>query len=112
MFFFRRYILRLKHVIFHVHNCTLFIDNEGIYKNKFNLTCFASDSLNDHTGHSELDLLAFYQRESNTMTIRAKFGKLGHEIGEVDSPHGFCTGLNDEIIVADTNNHRIQVKMF
>ena len=32
--------------------------------------------------------------------------------GQFNSPHGFCLGLEEEIIVADTNNHRIQVLAF
>ncbi|XP_075734288.1 E3 ubiquitin-protein ligase meiotic P26 isoform X3 [Rhipicephalus microplus] len=50
----------------------------------------------------------------NTMQIRylslvCKFGQLGPSKGQFSSPHGFCLGLEEEIIVADTNNHRIQV---
>ncbi|XP_023221259.1 B-box type zinc finger protein ncl-1 [Centruroides vittatus] len=45
----------------------------------------------------------------NTMQIRCKFGQLGPAKGQFSSPHGFCLGLDEEIIVADTNNHRIQV---
>ncbi len=43
------------------------------------------------------------------MQIRCKFGYLGNGWGTFNSPHGFCLGVNEEIIVADTNNHRIQV---
>ena len=43
------------------------------------------------------------------MQIRCKFGQLGPGKGQFNSPHGFCLGLEEEIIVADTNNHRIQV---
>ena len=28
---------------------------------------------------------------------------------QFSSPHGFCLGISDEIIIADTNNHRICV---
>lgn len=44
-----------------------------------------------------------------TMQIRNKFGALGDQKGQFHSPHGFCMGPNEEIIVADTYNHRIQV---
>ena len=40
---------------------------------------------------------------------RCKFGQLGPGKGQFNSPHGFCLGLDEDIIVADTNNHRIQV---
>ena len=43
------------------------------------------------------------------MQIRCKFGQLGPSKGQFNSPHGFCLGTDEDIIVADTNNHRIQV---
>lgn len=43
------------------------------------------------------------------MQIRTKFGQLGSSQSQFSSPHGFCLGLNEEIVVADTNNHRIQI---
>lgn len=46
------------------------------------------------------------------MQIRCKFGQLGPSKGQFNSPHGFCLGLEEDIIVADTNNHRIQVLIF
>lgn len=36
-------------------------------------------------------------------------GGLGYGPGQFNTPNGFCLGLDDEILVADTNNHRIQV---
>ncbi|KFM56989.1 Brain tumor protein, partial [Stegodyphus mimosarum] len=45
----------------------------------------------------------------STMQIRCKFGQLGPGKSQFSSPHGFCLGIEEEIIVADTNNHRIQV---
>ncbi len=43
------------------------------------------------------------------MQIRCKFGQLGPAKGQFNSPHGFCLGSEEEIIIADTNNHRIQI---
>ncbi|RNA13251.1 brain tumor -like [Brachionus plicatilis] len=43
------------------------------------------------------------------MQIRTKFGVLGSGKTQFNSPHGFCLGIDEEIIVADTNNHRVQV---
>lgn len=43
----------------------------------------------------------------NIMQIRCKFGQLGANKGQFSSPHGFCLGLDEEIVIADTNNHRI-----
>lgn len=55
-------------------------------------------------------------RSTNTkqtpMQIRSKFGQLGPSKGQFNSPHGFCLGTDEDIIVADTNNHRIQVSLF
>lgn len=45
----------------------------------------------------------------NPVKIRYKFGQLGPGKGQFSSPHGFCLGVEEEIVVADTNNHRIQV---
>lgn len=46
------------------------------------------------------------------MHIRSKFGQLGPSKGQFNSPHGFCLGTDEDIIVADTNNHRIQVLVY
>ncbi|RWS26994.1 Brain tumor protein-like protein [Leptotrombidium deliense] len=43
----------------------------------------------------------------NIMQIRCKFGQLGPQRGQFSSPHGFCLGVEEEIVIADTNNHRI-----
>jgi len=40
---------------------------------------------------------------------RSKFGQLGPGKGQFNSPHGFCLGMDEDIVVADTNNHRIQI---
>ncbi|XP_060598394.1 B-box type zinc finger protein ncl-1-like isoform X2 [Ruditapes philippinarum] len=45
----------------------------------------------------------------SAMQIRCKFGQLGPGKGQFNSPHGFCLGSEEDIIVADTNNHRVQV---
>lgn len=47
--------------------------------------------------------------KSTPMQIRCKFGSLGASKAQFNSPHGFCLGVEEEIIVADTNNHRIEV---
>ncbi|KAE8745672.1 hypothetical protein FOCC_FOCC007673 [Frankliniella occidentalis] len=43
------------------------------------------------------------------MDVRLKFGSVGTGKGQFSSPHGFCLGCDEDIVVADTNNHRIQV---
>ncbi|VVD06072.1 brain tumor protein [Leptidea sinapis] len=47
--------------------------------------------------------------KATAMHIRFKFGQLGGGKGQFNSPHGFCLGNDEDIIVADTNNHRITV---
>ena len=48
--------------------------------------------------------------EHAQMQIRCKFGTLGEFQGQFQSPHGFTMGRDEEIVVADTYNHRIQVR--
>ncbi|XP_046639554.1 brain tumor protein-like isoform X2 [Daphnia pulicaria] len=43
------------------------------------------------------------------MQTRVRFGQLGSAKGQFNSPHGFCLGVDEDIVVADTNNHRIQI---
>lgn len=43
------------------------------------------------------------------LNLRWQIGGLGAAPGQFNSPHGFCLGMDDEILVADTNNHRVQV---
>lgn len=42
-----------------------------------------------------------------SVQIKHKFGRLGQGSGQLSSPHGFCLGANEEVIIADTFNHRI-----
>lgn len=49
------------------------------------------------------------RRSGQSMQVRAKFGSLGPQKCQFNAPHGFCLGIDEEIIVADTNNHRIQI---
>lgn len=44
-----------------------------------------------------------------SMDIVAKFGQMGSGLGQFHSPHGFCLSPTEDIVVADTHNHRIQV---
>ncbi|KAG1670646.1 Brain tumor protein [Nymphon striatum] len=45
----------------------------------------------------------------SSMQIRCKFGQMGPGKSQFNSPHGFCLGVDEDVIVADTNNHRIQI---
>lgn len=46
-------------------------------------------------------------RHTCLMTIKNKFGQLGSDRNCFSSPHGFCLGIDDDIVIADTNNHRV-----
>ena len=50
-----------------------------------------------------------FSEPPNKMSLYSKFGKIGDSPGSFNSPHGFCSGMMEEVIVADTGNHRIQV---
>lgn len=43
------------------------------------------------------------------MTSRLVYGALGNGKNQFNSPHGFCLNPDDDIVVADTNNHRVVV---
>lgn len=64
---------------------------------------------NQFVGNGNLNPPIRQNGKMSNMQIRTKFGTLGSSKSQFNSPHGFCLGCNEEIIVADTNNHRIQV---
>ena len=43
------------------------------------------------------------------MEYHCKFGEFGSEPGQFTEPSGVAVGRDNEILVADANNHRIQV---
>ncbi|KAI2806421.1 hypothetical protein BLOT_008377 [Blomia tropicalis] len=43
------------------------------------------------------------------LKISCKFGSVGTGPTNLNMPHGFCIGVNDNIVIADTNNHRISI---
>ena len=55
-------------------------------------------------------MLNFVHRNKNSVVYyRCKFGQLGPGKVQFNSPHGFCLGIDEDIVVADTMNHRIQI---
>lgn len=70
------------------------------------LSCFSQFRSSDAS-----NLNGTGRAKATPMQIRVKFGALGPARGQFNSPHGFCLGLDEEIIVADTNNHRIEVSL-
>lgn len=58
---------------------------------------------------SESDL-SINTNQVNSMKLYKTFGQKGTDSGQFNSPHGLCLGVNEDIVVADSNNHRIQVK--
>ncbi|CAF1088534.1 unnamed protein product [Rotaria sordida] len=50
------------------------------------------------------------RRMEQSMQVRAKFGSLGGpQECQFNVPHGFCLGIHEEVIVANKNNHQIQI---
>jgi tripartite motif-containing protein 2/3 len=68
------------------------------------LNCFQTQ-FRSHDNANNLGLGQSGRAKALSMQIRVKFGALGQSRGQFNSPHGFCLGLDEEIIVADTNNH-------
>lgn len=86
--------------ILHTPSSNLSGNHDGIKLNCFNQFRPSPESCN---------LNGSGRAKATPMEIRSKFGALGAARGQFNSPHGFCLGLEEEIIVADTNNHRIEV---
>ncbi|XP_070521776.1 B-box type zinc finger protein ncl-1 isoform X2 [Cardiocondyla obscurior] len=78
-----------------------------------NMPVVVGNTVANHVTGSGTGNYPAHQRTQNTkltpMHIRSKFGQLGPSKGQFNSPHGFCLGTDEDIIVADTNNHRIQI---
>jgi len=72
-------------------------------------TSGSSSTVNQFTGNGNLNPPVRQTGKMKNMTIRVKFGQLGAGRTQFNSPHGFSLGVDEEIIVADTNNHRIQI---
>ena len=93
------------------------IDGVGLINDYGGLSNSTSPIIpNGSIGDDELGLNSFSstinalgRSKATPMQIRCKFGSLGASKGQFNSPHGFCLGVEEEIIVADTNNHRIEV---
>lgn len=69
----------------------------------------ATNPQSSFVGNGNLNPPIRQNGKMSNMQIRTKFGTLGSGKSQFNSPHGFCLGSDEEIIVADTNNHRIQV---
>ncbi|RZC32062.1 NHL domain containing protein [Asbolus verrucosus] len=48
-------------------------------------------------------------KKANSMLLYKTFGLKGNGSGQFNSPHGVCLGFDEDIIVADSSNHRIQI---
>jgi len=47
--------------------------------------------------------------DCGTESFVSKFGSSGNRSGQLDRPWGICVDLNDNILVSDFRNHRIQI---
>ncbi|KAL3319567.1 hypothetical protein Ciccas_001757 [Cichlidogyrus casuarinus] len=76
-------------------------------------SAFLKMSKSHNTGLYPNSTLYEYSRQRNArcnqMSLLTKWGSMGCELGRLNSPHGFCLGFDEEIVVADTHNHRIQI---
>jgi hypothetical protein len=68
-----------------------------------------SGGSNQFAGNGNLNPPVRQHGKMANMQIRNKFGQLGPGKSQFNSPHGFALGIDEEIIVADTNNHRIAI---
>lgn len=70
----------------------------------------SSEIRQSSTGESDVQYpVADFVRTMLPMYIKSKIGKTGQFNGEFIVPNGFCLNNEEDIIVADTYNHRIQV---
>ena len=60
------------------------------------------------TDHTEL-LCVFSKSSQNLLSHRSQFGEFGVLEGQFTEPSGVAVNAQNDIIVADTNNHRIQI---
>lgn len=77
-----------------------------------NMPVMIGNSVGSGSGNGNFAHIRSSNGKPTPMQIRCKFGQLGPSKGQFNSPHGFCLGTDEDIIVADTNNHRIQVTYF
>jgi hypothetical protein len=76
--------------------------------NNKKMPSFSDFSHSSQTSEQHKSLIMSSKSDKPTvMQIRWKFGHLGSNKGQFSSPHGFCLGADEEIVIADTYNHRI-----
>ncbi|KAJ8297484.1 hypothetical protein KUTeg_024015 [Tegillarca granosa] len=82
-----------------------------IFQNGIDVFSTSSDPLFDIT--SKLNLTSLYPPKSQIkrqkMIYHCKFGEFGVMEGQFTEPSGVAVNAQNDIIVADTNNHRIQI---
>ncbi|EDW37515.1 GL21407 [Drosophila persimilis] len=59
--------------------------------------------------NSSVNSFSAVHSKATPMKIGCKFGCLGAGNGQLNAPNGFCLGIDEDIIVADSKNHRIAV---
>ncbi|EDW32769.1 GL21455 [Drosophila persimilis] len=75
----------------------------------------AQVGLNNNNGYclpdanSSVNSFSAVHSKATPMKIGCKFGCLGAGNGQLNAPNGFCLGIDEDIIVADSKNHRIAV---
>ena len=65
----------------------------------------------DHTLGIVLDFSPPVQVFQSDGTFVAKFGSMGSKPGQLEHPHYIAVSNTNRVIVSDSNNHRLQVKL-
>ena len=65
----------------------------------------------DHTLGIVLDFSPPVQVFQSDGTFVAKFGSMGSKPGQLEHPHYIAVSNTNRVIVSDSNNHRLQVKI-
>lgn len=105
-----------KVVLNRLNSSELLCLNNSIGTQIINLTKYAYSTVLNTSELNELapptsssDISPIVMMNRLGIRIENKFGSLGASTEQFNAPHGFCLGADDEIVIADTNNHRIKV---
>lgn len=79
----------------------------GAIGSSINTNLVNAENQSTFAGNGNLNPPVRQNGKMSNMHIRAKFGTLGSGKNQFNSPHGFCLSNEEDIIIADTNNHRI-----
>ncbi|KAI3385295.1 hypothetical protein SNEBB_009362 [Seison nebaliae] len=94
-------------------NSNIFLSENRLMSNNPNSAIFSNDlptcSISSSSDSPATSIFKNYSKPPIDVSIRDKFGSLGANRTSFNSPHGFCLTDDENIVIADTNNHRIQI---